>query len=282
MKLLLMCFVMLGLSASLNVVQSNDKNEQIRLSLKVNQRHAREVELEATSRSELAMLFMPTTELYMRTQLKGIMKLIPSEDSNNVFYEKNIIEEAKVEYYTSGEPNQKLPEDVVDKLLWKSGLAPKGHTTKRKIDQFGKIIDISYVPEQYISYFENSVLYYPDKKISVGDKWHNSFEHSLSLDFSQPSLKTLAEAEYELITVDKDRDLASIKVKISFELCEGDGSETPQFEKFDIRQLIEMQVNISDGMVVKSRTTQNALIMFSENNYIKSEDIHLSKSSKRN
>ncbi len=231
-------------------------------------------------RTKMAMLFMPETEMFLKLTASGKMEIAPGKTPGLSFASWETAT-ASLEYYTPGQPNQEIPQEVVDKLLWTSGLGASGSKIESLRDKQGKIKEVKGAEKEYQDYFLNDLLFFPDKEIGLGDEWENSFKQPVSIDLNSPPIYGTVKAKYTLDSVNEALGTADISFKMGFETDpeNKDGEKLKADLKVDRSGILK--VRLKDGFPLSSKSVSNTEIKYSENNYIISEE-RLEASSKFN
>jgi hypothetical protein len=222
-------------------------------------------------RTKIAMLFMPETEMFLKLTASGKMEVAPA-NQQGLSFSRWETATASLEYYTPGQPNQEIPMEVVDKLLWTSGLGASGSKIDSLRDKQGNIKEVSGVEKEYQDYFLHDLLYFPDREIGLGEVWENTFKQPVSIDLNSPPVYGQVKAKYTLDSVNEASGIADISFEMGFatDAIMQNGNKVNADLK--VKRSGILRIRTSDGFPLSSKSVSNTEIKYSDNNYIISEE----------
>jgi len=229
------------------------------------------LKLEMHAKTTMAMLFMHEITTYLRFSVDQLNALSSDEVGKGLIKETTVAT-ASVEYYLPGQPNQSLPEDVIDDLLWNSGLGSRDSKIITRSNRQGIITSVDGVPEKFRAFYENDMLFYPEHAVKIGDSWERNFVQPLPVDPNQPPFDFDVKGNYTFKRLLNDGREAEIAFR--FETSADHAMQAGKKVKVDVRLLREgkMIVRIADGWPVSLKSQTEFSFIYSENNYVKSTE----------
>lgn len=231
------------------------------------------VEGNLQARTRMAMMFMPEQEVFMQLFVSKEM-LMKASGSDGRYESESKVATATLEHYLAGQPNQKMPDEAVEELLWSSGIGGKNVTIKGIHDARGGIVEIHGVPEKYLPYFKNDLVHFSDKPVKVGESWRNSFDHPLAFDPHQEPVICKVDVVYTLEKVSEDEKEAEVSflMKTASDHIMQNGQKVPAVMKLDRKGT--MKLRLANCVPYKITSTTDFAVEFSSTSYIKSEEIY--------
>ena|GEM_PF-2413670 len=227
--------------------------------------------LEVNARSRMQMLFMPEIATYFRLAVDQDTRLIPSGETGVVISESKLAT-ATLDYYMPGQPNQGMNDTILEPLLWVSGLGSRNAQIVVNRNNLGMVTSTEGVPEQYKMYYMHDLVFYPENPVKIGDSWQRKFTQPVAVDFQQAPYDIEITGEYTLKRLHNDGQNAEITFKFA---SESDyAMQQGNRVKVGVKLMREgsMLINLKDGWprTVKSKSSFD--FVFSEQNFIKSEE----------
>lgn len=229
------------------------------------------LKLEMHAKTTMAMLFMPEITTYLRFSVDQLNALASAEGGKALIKETTVAT-ASVEYYLPGQPNQSLPEDVIDDLLWNSGLGSRDSKIISHCNRQGVITAVEGVPDKFKAFYEQDMIYYPEHPVKIGDSWERNFIQPLPVDPNQPPFDFDIKGVYTFNRLLNDG--AEAEILFRFETSADHAMQAGKKVKVDVRLLREgkMIVGIADGWPVSFKSHTEFSFVYSENNYVKSTE----------
>lgn len=255
----------------LSVVASGSADQTVLLQLKGDSPENFTVKIEMHAKTTMAMLFMPEITTYMRFGVEQLNRITPDKAEGR-FLNETSVATASLEYYLPGQPNQSLPENVIDDILWNSGLGGRNARITMKRDRQGGIFDLGGVPEKFQAYYRHDTIYYPDYPVKVGDTWNREFVQSLAVDPNQPPYDFDIKGTYTFKRFLNEEKEAEIAFK--FESIADHAMQNGKKIKVDVRLVREgrMIVSVSNGWPVSFKSRTEFDFIYSANNFVKSSE----------
>jgi hypothetical protein len=230
-----------------------------------------ETKLEVHAKSRMQMLFMPVMDTYFRLNIDQSNRLLHNAENGAITTESQIAT-ATLDYYMPGQPNQGMNDTVLDQLLWVSGLGSRQTPITVSRNHLGMVTGLEGIPEEHKMYYQHDLVYYPENPVKEGDTWQRKFIQPLAVDFHQAPYDIEISGEYTLKRLHNDGKDAEITFKF---FAEADHAmQQGNRVKVDVKLVREgsMLISLKDGWPrsVKSKSTFD--MVFSEQNYIKSEE----------
>lgn len=237
----------------------NDKDREVLISFEM---HAK---------TRMAMLFMPEIETFLRFSADQWNKFARQGENGEILCESRVAT-ATLEYYMAGQPNQSMNGEMLETLLWVSGLGGRDTTISAKRDTYGLLSSINGVPEKYKDYYKHDLFLFPEQPVKIGDSWERKFTQPMAVDWNQPPYDFDISGVYTLKKVMNEEKEAEVSFKLESkaDYAMQNGAKV-QVDVLLIREG-SMVINLADGfpLSVKSRTRFD--FVFSENNYVRSEE----------
>lgn len=230
-----------------------------------------DIKLEVHAKSRMQMLFMPVMDTYFRLAVDQSTRLIHNNETGVITSESQIAT-ATLDYYMPGQPNQGMNDSVLDPLLWVSGLGSRDTPVIVNRNHLGMVTSIEGIPEQYQMYYQHDLVFYPENPVKLGDSWQRKFVQPVAIDFHQAPYDIDITGEYTLKRLHNDGKDAEITFKF---FSEADyAMQQGNRVKVDVKLLREgsMLINLKDGWPRSVKSTSSFDFIFSEQNFIKSEE----------
>ncbi len=228
-------------------------------------------ELCIQARTTMAMMFMPEQEVFIRLSATQDVLLNASEKDGS-FTTESEVATASLEQYVAGQPNQKIDDEILHQMLWVSGLGDKGVKISARRSGDGRILKTDGIPEKYAAYYENDLIFFPEKPVKIGESWQKTFNHPIAIDPGQEPVICKVDISYQLKKVDEEKGEIEIDFKMSTAADHiiQNGAKVSADLKLDRNGTMKL----SWPLCLPTRTTSksNFSIMFSQTNFIKSEE----------
>ncbi|MEW6708428.1 MAG: DUF6263 family protein [Candidatus Riflebacteria bacterium] len=232
-----------------------------------------QAEISLQARTRLAMMFMPEQEIFMRMHvLKSFLMKALRPDGK--YESESVVATATLENYVAGQPNQKMEEELLNDILWTSGIGGRGAIISGLHDPNGKIYEIKGVPEKYVRYFQNDLMFFPDKPVKIGETWKRTFEHPLAFDPNQEPILCQVDVSYKLEKVLEEKNEA----EVSFAMTTASDHIIQNGQKVSAAMKLErtgtMKLKLYNCVPFKTISNSYFIVEFSKTNYIKSDEIY--------
>jgi len=255
----------------ISAIVSGSEERKIQFQLKCDSSDNFTVKIEMHAKTTMAMLFMPEITTYMRFGVEQLNSVMPDKTEGRLVNETTVAT-ATLEYYLPGQPNQSLPDNVIDDILWNSGLGGRNARITMKRDKQGGIFDLAGVPEKYQAYYRHDTIYYPEFPVKPGDTWNRQFVQSLAVDPNQPPYDFDIKGTYtfnRLLNEEKEAEIA-----FKFESVADYAMQNGKKIKVDVRLVRsgKMVVRVSDGWPISFKSHTDFDFIYSANNFVKSSE----------
>lgn len=228
-------------------------------------------ELTLQARTKMAMMFMPEQEIFLRLHAtQNFLMKAHGKDGN--FETESQVATASLEQYAAGQPNQKVDDEVLQQMLWVSGIGDRGAKLSAVRSPNGKILSVKGVPEKYVAYYENDMLFFPEKPVKIGDTWDKVFDHPIAIDPGQDPVMCKVHVTYKLQKVDEEKNLIELKFEMSTASDHIMQSGTKVSAKMKLERTGVMRLAWPGCVPTKTTSKSNFSILFSPTNYVKSEE----------
>ncbi len=270
MKMRRMCgFVFICLYLFAGIAAAEPETFLLRLASPETGRFA--INLEVHAVSHMQMLFMPVMNTYFRLSVDQNTRLINSAGNDAITSETQVAK-AALDYYMPGQPNQGMSDTVLNQLLWVSGLGSRETPITVSRNHLGMVTNLEGIPEEHKMYYQHDLVYYPENPVKLGDSWQRKFIQPLAVDFHQAPYDIEISGEYTLKRLHNDGKDAEITFRFHAEADHA--MQQGKKVNVDVKLVREgsMLISLKDGWPrsVKSKSTFD--MVFSEQNYIKSEE----------
>ena len=264
--------LMFAIGVALSAKDNAKAEKAYQLACNVEKNVKGKVMMTMNGRTSFSMLFVPETEMFLEMKVSGTQVFKPSDKKGLTKCEVNVAT-ATIKYYTAGQPNQAIGEDVVDALLWSSGIGGRGANLKSLRDKFGQLSKLEGIPEKYKKYFKNDLAYLPNKPVKIGDKWENSFVLPIAIDLKNPPIYCPITLDYCLTDINEKTGIAKVDFRLKLSSGEIKQSGKPFTGKFSLEKTGYIDFRLIDGLSLGSKSTSKMKIEYSPKNYIKSEEM---------
>lgn len=229
------------------------------------------ITFEMHAKTKMAMLLMPEIETFLRFTADQWNKFHKQGEDGQIFCESRIAT-ATLEYYMAGQPNQAMDGEMLETLLWVSGLGGRDTTISATRNTSGLLSNINGVPEKYRDYYKHDLYLFPEKPVKIGDSWERKFTQPMAVDWNQPPYDFDISGVYTLKKVMNDEKEAEISFKL--ESKADYAMQNGVKVKVDVLMIREgsLVVSLADGFPISVKSKTIFAFEFSENNYVRSEE----------
>lgn len=230
-----------------------------------------ETRLEVHAKSRMQMLFMPEISTYFRLAVDQKTRLMHDDKTGSISSESQI-GSATLDYYMPGQPNQGMNDAVLEPLLWVSGLGSRETPVVVNRNSLGMVTSTEGVPEEYQMYYLHDLVFYPENPVKIGDSWQRKFTQPVAIDFHQAPYDIEITGEYTLKRLHNDGQNAEITFKFAAE--SDHAMQQGKSVKVDVKLIRDgsMLISLKDGWPRSVKSTSSFDFIFSEQNFIKSEE----------
>lgn len=232
-----------------------------------------DVETTLQSRTKMAMMFMPEQEVFFKMFVSKSFLVSPI-NSENKFETKACVATATIQHYVAGQPNSEMAGVDIDLILWTSGLGGRNVVVSSICDSSGKIHKVTGAPKKFVQFFENDLIFYPEKAVKVGDSWKRTIVQPLSIDPHQEPIICDVKVVYTLKRVFDENKKGEVAFSMitSSDYVMQDGKKTKAEMKLTRSGTMVFSMENCLPLVTKSKN--NFELLFSPTNYIQSEEYY--------
>jgi hypothetical protein len=219
----------------------------------------------------MSMLFMPEIETYLRFTAEQWNRYAATDPTGSIKCESRVAT-ASLDYYMPGQPNRRMEDEVMESLLWVSGLGNREVVLTAMRDSCGNIASVTGVLPQYQDYYKYDLLWYPAEPVKVGDSWERKIVMPMALDWNQPPYDLEITGRYTLKRITGDGRNAEIAFNFS---CISDHAmQKGQKVMVNVKLIREGSIitALEDGFPLTVKSNTRFDFVFSDNNYIRSEE----------
>ncbi len=229
------------------------------------------ITFEMHAKTKMAMLFMPEIETFLRFTADQWNKFARQGEDGGILCESRVAT-ATLEYYMAGQPNQAMDGEMLETLLWVSGLGGRDTTISAIRNTSGLLSNINGVPEKFKDYYKHDLFMFPGQPVKIGESWERKFTQPMAVDWNQPPYDFDISGVYTLKRVMNDEKEAEISFRL--ESKSDYAMQNGEKVKVDVLLIREgiMVVSLADGFPLSVRSKTSFDFVFSENNYVRSEE----------